>query len=44
MTAPLAHAGHWIETVLYVAPLVVVALWVAVAQVRERRRRGRSAP
>lgn len=29
MTAPLAHAGHWYHTLLYVAPVIVIAvgLW-----------------
>lgn len=29
MTAPLAHAGHWYHTLLYVAPvlLIAVGLW-----------------
>lgn len=29
MSIPLAHAGHWYTTVLYIAPVVIVAvaLW-----------------
>lgn len=29
MTAPLAHAGHWYHTLLYVAPVILIAagLW-----------------
>lgn len=29
MTNPLAHVGHWYTTVLYIAPVVIVAvaLW-----------------
>ena len=26
MTAPIAHAGHWYHTVLYVLPVVLIAL------------------
>jgi cyanate permease len=37
-TVPLAHAGHWYQAMLYLAPvlIVVVVLWV-----QERRERGR---
>ena len=29
MSAPLAHAGHWYHTLLYVAPVILIAagLW-----------------
>ena len=38
-TLPLAHAGHWYQAMLYLAPvlIVVVVLWV---QERRERRRG----
>lgn len=26
MTIPLAHTGHWFHAVLYVAPIVLIAL------------------
>lgn len=26
MTPPIAHAGHWYHTVLYVAPVILIAL------------------
>ncbi|WP_320672762.1 hypothetical protein [Patulibacter defluvii] len=31
MTLPLAHVGHWYHIVLYLAPVLIVAvgLWVA---------------
>jgi cytochrome c-type biogenesis protein CcmH/NrfF len=37
-TLPLAHAAHWYQAMLYLAPvlIVVVALWVQ--ERRERRR------
>jgi cytochrome c-type biogenesis protein CcmH/NrfF len=36
---PIAHAGHWYHSLLYLAPvlIVVVVLWV---QERRARRRG----
>jgi hypothetical protein len=34
----LAHAGHVIVDLLYVAPLVVLVLVVLVGRLRERRR------
>jgi cytochrome c-type biogenesis protein CcmH/NrfF len=36
---PFAHLGHWYQSLLYLAPvvIVVVALWV---QERRARRRG----
>jgi hypothetical protein len=35
----LAHAGHVIVDLLYVAPLVVLGVVVLVGRLRERRRR-----
>jgi cytochrome c-type biogenesis protein CcmH/NrfF len=35
---PLAHAGHWIVSLLYVLPLVVIAAVATVVTIRERRR------
>ena len=34
----LAHAGHWIESVLILVPTVAFIVWLAVTTVRERRR------
>ena len=36
--APLAHAGHWIFDVIYLAPLVALAVAFGVGKARERRR------
>jgi hypothetical protein len=33
----LAHAGHWLANVLYVVPLVGVAVAMLVGRLRERR-------
>ena len=41
MTAPLAHAGHWYHTVLYIAPVVLIAAglwWSGRREARERER------
>jgi len=34
----LAHAGHWLLDALYLAPLLVLVVVVAVDRVRARRR------
>jgi hypothetical protein len=34
----LAHAGHWLVNLLYVAPLIVIAAVALVVTIRERRR------
>jgi len=34
----LAHAGHWAVDLLYLSPLLVLAVALAVGKVRERRR------
>jgi hypothetical protein len=38
MTAPLAHSGHWNHTVLYVAPVILIALglWWSGRRTAER--------
>ena len=35
----LAHAGHWLVQLLYLAPVVVVVAAAAIGRYRERRRR-----
>jgi hypothetical protein len=35
----LAHAGHWLPQLLYLAPVVVMVVALGVGKVRERRRR-----
>lgn len=42
MTGPLAHSGHWYHTVLYIAPVVLIAAglwWSGRREARERARR-----
>jgi hypothetical protein len=34
----LAHAGHWIESVLILVPTLGFILWLAVVTLRDRRR------
>ena len=34
----LAHAGHWIESVLILIPTLGFVIWLAAVTIRERRR------
>jgi hypothetical protein len=34
----LAHAGHWWQSLLYLAPVVVVGVVLAVSERRSKRR------
>jgi hypothetical protein len=34
----IAHVGHWLVDLLYVAPLAVLGLFVLVGKLRARRR------
>ncbi len=45
-TAPfvLAHAGHWLVSLLYLLPVAVVVAFLAVQGRRERRRGDRDEP
>lgn len=36
---PLAHVGHWLVDLLYVAPLLVLGVILVVGRWRERRSR-----
>jgi hypothetical protein len=38
ITLPIAHAGHWIESVVYLVPIIGFAVWLGVATVRDRRK------
>ena len=35
----IAHAGHWLPQLLYLAPVVVMLVALGVGKMRERRRR-----
>jgi hypothetical protein len=38
---PFAHAGHWFAGLAYAAPVFVMAGWMGVAKVKDRRARKR---
>ncbi len=40
---PLAHAGHWLADVAYLAPLVVLVTLAVIDRLRARRERRRNA-
>ena len=35
----LAHASHWLESVVYLVPIVGFAIWLGVATIKDRRSR-----
>ena len=37
---PFAHFGHWWTSILYLAPVVAVVVWLAVQSWRGRRQDG----
>jgi hypothetical protein len=39
---PLAHAGHWLAQIAYLAPLVVLVAMLVVGKLRARRERRRN--
>jgi hypothetical protein len=44
MTAPpLAHAGHWLASLLYVAPVVLIVAALLWQSWRDKRRKGEGA-
>ena len=38
---PFAHAGHWLASVAYAAPVLVLVGWMGVAKARDLRARRR---
>ena len=34
-----AHAGHWLASVAYAAPVIGLLVWLAVVKVRDMRSR-----
>jgi hypothetical protein len=38
MTFPLAHVGHWLAELMYVAPVVVIVGWLSIRALLDRRR------
>jgi hypothetical protein len=41
MTPPIAHAGHWLESIVYLVPIAGFGIWLGVSTVRDRRARAR---
>jgi hypothetical protein len=39
MIIPIAHAGHWLVTIAYFIPVIGFMAWLAVTQLKERRKR-----
>lgn len=39
MTMVIAHASHWLESAVYLVPIVGFALWLAITAIKDRRRR-----
>jgi hypothetical protein len=39
---PLAHAGHWLAQLAYLAPLILLVAMLVVGKLRERHERRRS--
>jgi hypothetical protein len=33
-----AHAGHWLVNIAYFVPVIGFLIWLAITQIRERRR------
>jgi hypothetical protein len=43
MTPPLAHAGHWLAQIAYLAPLIGLVGFLLWGKLRARRERRRDA-
>ena len=43
MTPVFAHASHWLESVVYLIPIVGFAVWLAITTFKDRRERRRTA-
>ena len=41
MTPPLAHGGHWLAQIAYLAPIVLLIGLLVAGKLRERRERRR---
>jgi hypothetical protein len=38
VTFVIAHPGHWLTTIAYFLPVLAFIVWLAITQIRERRR------
>jgi hypothetical protein len=43
LVTPLAHAGHWLASVAYAAPVIALVVWMVILKVRDVRARRREA-
>jgi len=44
VSIPFAHAGHWLASAAYAAPVIVLVGWIGVSKVKDAmRRRGEDA-
>jgi hypothetical protein len=41
VTVPFAHAGHWLASLAYAAPVIVLVGWMGVVKVKDVRARRR---
>jgi hypothetical protein len=39
----IAHAGHWIATIIELTPLIAVVTWLVIVTTRDRRKERREA-
>ncbi len=40
---PLAHPGHWLAELMYVAPVIAIVGWIGVRSILDRRAEAREA-
>ena len=38
---PLAHAGDWLVSLIYMGPVIVIVVWISINSIRDRRRERR---
>ena len=38
---PLAHAGDWIVSLIYMGPVILIVTWISINSIRDRRREKR---
>ena len=39
----IAHAGHWVATIIELTPLIAVVAWLVIVTTRDRRKERREA-
>ena len=37
MTVVFGHSGHWLVNLVYVGPVLVIAAWIGIQSLRDRR-------